>query len=124
MREVSKGTRVSHYFVVPRDKGGFVVIAVGAGRATQGSKNLQRVKRTSAICAKWRGRLRIKDFRAPQETYGDLRGCQASAVKTGNSSATVWRRVATLAGCGRDGVFDGLAHKASQLVGIGGLGVA
>jgi hypothetical protein len=39
--EDSKGTRISQYFVVPRDKGGFVVIAVGAGSATQGSKNLQ-----------------------------------------------------------------------------------
>jgi hypothetical protein len=39
--EDSKGTRVGQYFVVPRDKGGFVVIAVGAGSATQESKNLQ-----------------------------------------------------------------------------------
>jgi hypothetical protein len=39
--EDSKGTRVSQYFVVPRDKGGFVIIAIGAGSATQESKNLQ-----------------------------------------------------------------------------------
>jgi hypothetical protein len=39
--EDSRGTRVGQYFVVPRDKGGFVIIAVGAGSATQESKNLQ-----------------------------------------------------------------------------------
>jgi len=39
--EDSRGTRVSQYFVVPRDKGGFIIIAVGAGSATQESKNLQ-----------------------------------------------------------------------------------
>ena len=39
--EDSKGTRAGQYFVVPRDKGGFVIIAVGANAATQESQNLQ-----------------------------------------------------------------------------------
>jgi hypothetical protein len=39
--EDSKGTRVGQYFVVPRDKGGFVVIAVGANAQAQESNALQ-----------------------------------------------------------------------------------
>ena len=59
--EDSKGTRVSQYFVVPRDRAGLSSSPLERAPQRRGQRTCT-VKRTSAICAKWRGRLRIKDF--------------------------------------------------------------